>query len=123
MVETIFYDKARKSILDFFSLEFPDLALNEIETFIGFFYQMTNYEEEGTKIRPKIYICDNVNALTKLVPDCYKLAISKKHLEEAGIDEKDDLEAYVEGNKNKDNKWDLNIKILEKYLKNIMSYF
>ena len=75
MVETIFYDKARKSILDFFSLEFPDLALNEIETFIGFFYQMTNYEEEGTKIRPKIYICDNVNALTKLVPDCYKLAI------------------------------------------------
>lgn len=31
--------------------------------------------------------------------NCYKLAISKKHLEEAGIDEKDDLEAYVEKNK------------------------
>lgn len=31
--------------------------------------------------------------------NCYKLAIAKKHLEEAGIDEKDDLEAYVEGNK------------------------
>lgn len=31
--------------------------------------------------------------------NCYKLAISKKHLDEAGIDEKDDLEAYVEGNK------------------------
>lgn len=75
MVETIFYDKARKSILDFFSVEFPELALNEIETFIGFFYQMTNYEEEGTKIRPKIYIGDSINSLTKLVPDCYKLAI------------------------------------------------
>ena len=75
MVETIFYDKARKSILDFFSVEYPELPLNEIERFIGFFYQMTNYEEEGTKIRPKIYICDNVNSLTKIIPDCYKLAI------------------------------------------------
>ena len=31
--------------------------------------------------------------------NCYKLTISKKHLEEAGIDEKDDLEVYTEGNK------------------------
>ena len=31
--------------------------------------------------------------------NCYKLAIGKKYIEEAGIDEKDDLEIYVEGNK------------------------
>ena len=31
--------------------------------------------------------------------NCYKLAIAKKYLEEAGIDEKDDLEIYVEENK------------------------
>lgn len=31
--------------------------------------------------------------------NCYKLAISKKYIEEAGIDEKDDLKIYVEGNK------------------------
>ena len=31
--------------------------------------------------------------------NCYKLAISKKYLEEAGIDEKDDLEVFVEENK------------------------
>lgn len=31
--------------------------------------------------------------------NCYKLAISKKHLEDAGIKEKDDLEVYTEGNK------------------------
>lgn len=31
--------------------------------------------------------------------NCYKLTISKKHLEQAGIKETDDLEAYVEGNK------------------------
>lgn len=30
--------------------------------------------------------------------NCYKLAISKKHLEKAGIKEKDDLEVYVEKN-------------------------
>ena len=30
--------------------------------------------------------------------NCYKLAISKKHLEKAEIKEKDDLEVYVEKN-------------------------
>ena len=75
MIETIFYDKARKSIVDFFEREFPTLALEELETFIGFFYQMTNYEEEGTKIRPNIYIANHINVLTKIVPDCYKLTI------------------------------------------------
>ena len=31
--------------------------------------------------------------------NCYKLNISKKHLEEAGIKDTDDLEIYTEGNK------------------------
>jgi len=31
--------------------------------------------------------------------NCYKLAISKKHIEKAGIKESDDLETYVEGDK------------------------
>ena len=31
--------------------------------------------------------------------NCYKINISKKLLERAGIDEKDDLKAYAEGDK------------------------
>ena len=31
--------------------------------------------------------------------NCYKLAISKKHLEDAGIKDTDDLEVYTEGTK------------------------
>lgn len=31
--------------------------------------------------------------------NCYKIAISKKHIISAGIKEDDDLEIYVEGNK------------------------
>lgn len=31
--------------------------------------------------------------------NCYKLAIAKKYIQEAGIDEKDDLEVYAEVNK------------------------
>lgn len=31
--------------------------------------------------------------------NCYKLAISKKHIIKAGIKDTDDLEMYVEGNK------------------------
>lgn len=31
--------------------------------------------------------------------NCYKLAISKKHIDKAGIKDTDDLEIYTEGNK------------------------
>ncbi len=31
--------------------------------------------------------------------NCYKLNISKKHLEDAGIKDTDELEIYTEGNK------------------------
>ena len=31
--------------------------------------------------------------------NCYKITISKKHIQDAGIKENDDLEVYVEGNK------------------------
>jgi len=31
--------------------------------------------------------------------NCYKITISKKHIEKAGIKESDDLEVYVEGDK------------------------
>lgn len=31
--------------------------------------------------------------------NCYKLAIAKKYIQEAGIDEKDELEVYTEENK------------------------
>lgn len=41
--------------------------------------------------------------------NCYKIAIGKKYILEAGINEKDDLEVYVEKNKiiirKKENKW------------------
>ena len=31
--------------------------------------------------------------------NCYKINISKKHLDKAGIKEKDEIEVYTEGNK------------------------
>ena len=47
------------------------------------------------------------NGETKI--NCYKIAIGKKYILEAGINEKDDLEVYVEKNKiiirKKENKW------------------
>lgn len=40
-----------------------------------------------------------LNASGEKKVNCYKLNISKKHLQDAGINEDDDLEVYVEGNK------------------------
>lgn len=39
------------------------------------------------------------NASGEAKVNCYKLTISKKLINDAGIEEHDDLEAYVEGDK------------------------
>ena len=47
------------------------------------------------KLVPQKYY--TASGVTKV--NCYKINISKKYLEEAGINEKDDLKINVEGNK------------------------
>lgn len=55
-------------------------------------------------VRQKYY---TANGEAKI--NCYKIAIGKKYILEAGINEKDDLEVYAEKNKiivrKKENKW------------------
>lgn len=73
MESNIYYNDARKSIIDFFAIEFPSLPQNEVEQFIQMFYKLSNYEEEGTKIRPNIFVCNNINAVARLIPNCQKI--------------------------------------------------
>ena len=73
MDKKVFFEDARKSILDMFSREFPTLNISQIESLIGMFYHLANYEEESRKIRPTIILTSNINAVLKSVPNSKKI--------------------------------------------------
>ena len=73
MEKRIFFEDARKSVLEMFSVEFPTMRIADVDLFIGQFYRLVNYEEESQKIRPTIIITSNVNAILKHVPGSKKI--------------------------------------------------
>lgn len=73
MDKKVFFEDARRTVLDFFSLEFPELRVNQIDTIISLFYKLVNYEEEGQKIRPSIIITSNINYIVKHIPNTNKI--------------------------------------------------
>ena len=73
MDRKIFFDDARKNVLEFFSVEFPSMQLSEVEYFISMFYKLVNYEEESQKIRPNIIITSNINSVVRNVPTTKKI--------------------------------------------------
>jgi len=73
MEKKIFFEDARKNVLELFSLEFPSLSVTQVDLFIGMFYQLINYEEESQKIKPTILITSNINSVVKYVPKAKKV--------------------------------------------------
>lgn len=73
MEKKIFFEDARKNVLEFFSLEFPTMTINDVDTFISIFYKLVNYEEESQKIRPTILITSNINSIIRNVPSSKKI--------------------------------------------------
>ncbi len=73
MERKIFYEDARRSILNIFSNEFPLLNISDIDRYIGMFYNFVNYEEEGAKIRPSILVTSNINFIVKNIPLAKKI--------------------------------------------------
>ena len=73
MEKKIFFEDARKNVLEMFSIEFPTLPIENIDLFLGMFYQLANYEEEGQKIKPTILITSNINSVVKNVPKSKKI--------------------------------------------------
>ncbi len=75
MVKNVYFNDAKNSIAELFNSEFTNFNSKDLEQIVNFFYKLSNYEEEGTKIRPTIYIANNVNAITKNLDNCYKLIL------------------------------------------------
>lgn len=73
MEKKIYFEDARKNVLEFFSLEFPSMQIEQIDSFISMFYKLINYEEEGRKIKPTILITSNVNSILRNVPNSKKI--------------------------------------------------
>ena len=73
MERKIFFDDARTNVLEFFSIEFPSMTLDQVEHFINKFYKLVNYEEESQKIRPAIIITSNINSIVKNVSNAKKI--------------------------------------------------
>ena len=73
MEKKIFFEDARKNVLEMFSVEFPTLSIQNIDLFLGMFYRLANYEEESQKIKPTILITNNINNVVKNVPKAKKI--------------------------------------------------
>ena len=73
MERKIFFEDARKNVLEMFFVEYPSLPLQHIDLFMGMFYTFVNYEEEGQKIKPNILITNNINHVVKNVPKAKKI--------------------------------------------------
>jgi len=73
MEKKIFFEDARRSVLELFSLEIPSLTINQVDLFVGMFYQLINYEEESQKIKPTIFVTTNINYIVKQVPKTKKI--------------------------------------------------
>ena len=73
--QSIYYEDAKKSISQLFDEEFPDFPEKDFNRLLNSFYQLSNYEEEGMKVRPFIYISNNIHYLSKNIPDCSKIAM------------------------------------------------
>lgn len=73
MEKKIFFEDARKNVLELFSLEFPTFHLNDIDLLISHLYRWVNYEEEGQKISPTIILTSSINTVVKNVPGSKKI--------------------------------------------------
>lgn len=73
MVTNVFYTSAKEAVKEFMELEFPTLGLNETAGLLSSIYKFMNYEEEGVKIRPTIYVTTNIHAVTRAIPNCVEI--------------------------------------------------
>ena len=76
MNENIFYIDAKTKIVDFLTTEFSGTFHIKLQNrFLNFFPQIANYEEEGNKYKPAIFMTNNIDAVIKAVPNAAKVVL------------------------------------------------
>lgn len=75
MRDTITYSTAKVAVSEFMDREFEDFPKKLHAQFLNFFSELATYEEEGIKLRPNIVFTNNVDYITKTIPNCYRIAM------------------------------------------------
>ena len=69
MNENIFYLDAKNKIVDFLASDFDDFPIKLQNRFLNFFPQMTNYEEEGDRFKPRLLFTNNIESVMRALPN------------------------------------------------------
>jgi hypothetical protein len=76
MNENIFYIDAKTKIVDFLATEFNGAFPIKLQNrFLNFFPQIANYEEEGKKYKPTIFLTNNIDSVLRSVPNAAKIKL------------------------------------------------
>lgn len=73
--ENIFYLSAKDCLDNFLLKETPDFPKKLQNQLVNFIPSMGNYEEEGVKYRPVLLFTNDINAIAKAVPNCFKVTL------------------------------------------------
>ncbi len=75
MADNLFFTEAKETVLRFIAKEYPTMPENLISVLITNFYKFCSYEEEGTKIKPRIIFTNNIDLVNRSIPNCFKLQL------------------------------------------------
>lgn len=75
MADNLFFTEAKDAVLRFIAKEYPTMPENFINAVIQNFYKFCSYEEEGQKIKPRIFFTNNIDLVNKNIPNCFKLQL------------------------------------------------
>ncbi len=73
MLENIFYQSASDNLINFINMEWENFPQGLLNQYINFFNKLTNYEEEGTCIKPNILITNDIESIDRAIPNSYTL--------------------------------------------------
>jgi hypothetical protein len=74
--ENIFYIDAKTKIVDFLSSEFGGAFPIKLQNrLLNFFPQIANYEEEGKKYKPTIFLTNNIDSVCRSIPNTSKIEL------------------------------------------------
>lgn len=75
MQNNIFFLQAREALNQFIKTETETFPSKLQTQFLNFFSELGKYEEEGIKIRPNIIFTNNIDLITKNIPQTYKMSM------------------------------------------------
>ncbi len=75
MADNLYFTEAKDTVLRFIAKEYPSMPEKLITNIISNFYKFCSYEEEGQKIKPRMLFLNNIDIVSKNIPNFYKVQL------------------------------------------------